>query len=114
MMTARSSGLFAEWYARQFLRLHGFRILASRYITGRFTGRAELDIIARRGDMAIFVEVKKRSTAELGVDAVSSAQAGRLRAAAENWIRRNRWTGPARFDLAVVSGLRIRWFKNAV
>ena len=113
-MTTYSSGLFAEWIARNYLRLHGYRILAARYITGRHTGRAEIDIIARRGNIIAFVEVKKRPSAMAGLDAVSFGQSLRLRRAAETWLSRARWTGDARFDIIVVSGLRTRWFRNAV
>ena len=114
MITSYQKGLIAEWVARNFLRLRGFRILASRYVTGRRTGRAEIDIIARRGDLVIFVEVKRRRTDELAIDAVTFTQSGRLRAAAENWLRANRWRGPARFDMIVLSGMRPKWFRNAV
>jgi len=114
MKNTYQAGLFAEWLARMFLRLHFFRILESRHITGRYTGRAEIDIICRRGKLLLFVEVKKRPSAQSGLDAVSFAQHGRLRAAAELYMRRRRYIGLARFDMIVVSGWRIRWLKNAV
>jgi len=114
MLTSYRKGLLAEWLARNFLRLHGFRILASRYITGRDTGRAEIDIIACRGDLVIFVEVKRRRTDGQAIDAITFSQSGRLRAAAEQWLRANRWLGPARFDLIVLSGTGLKWFRNAV
>jgi putative endonuclease len=114
-MNTYKSGLFAEFLARMYLRLHGFQILKARYITGRYTGRAEIDIIARRGNLIIFVEVKNRPTAAVGLDAVTFSQARRLRRAAETYLARLRWTGDARFDIIVVSGLhRIKHFKNAV
>ena len=106
--------MFAEFIARMFLRSHGFSIVKSRYITGRHTGRAEIDIIARRGNLVIFVEVKNRPSQELAFEAVSFAQSKRLRRAAETWIARKQWKGDARFDLVWVSGLRVKWFKNAV
>ena len=109
-----SSGLFAEWLARNYLRLFGYSVLKSRYVTGRNTGRAEIDIIARRGNLIIFVEVKNRPDAATGLEAVTMAQGCRLRAAAETWILRNRWMGDARFDVIVISGWRLRHFKNAV
>ena len=43
-----TQGLFAEFLARQYLRLHGFKILSKRYITGKNTNRAEIDIIAQK------------------------------------------------------------------
>jgi len=114
MKNTYRSGLFAEFLARMYLRIHGFSILKSRYVTGRYTGRAEIDIIARRGDLIVFAEVKNRPSVESGVAAVTYSQSARLRSAAETWIRRNRWLGDARFDIIVVSGLRVRQFKNAV
>jgi putative endonuclease len=114
MKNSYKSGLFAEFLARMYLQLHGFRILESRYVTGRYTGRAEIDIIARRGNIIIFCEVKNRPSAEIGINAVSYSQHARLRRAAENYLSRKRWMGDARFDIIVVSGLKIQWFKNAV
>ena len=60
-MDSYKTGLVSEFIARMYLRLHGFHIVKSRYMTGRNTGRAEIDIIARRGDLMIFVEVKRRT-----------------------------------------------------
>ena len=107
-------GLFSEWIARNYLRLHGFGIIENRYITGRNTGRAEIDIIARRGNLIIFVEVKNRTTVARGLESVTFAQSVRLRRAAETYMLRKRWMGNARFDIIFVRGLRVRWFKNAV
>jgi putative endonuclease len=114
MKNTYRAGLFAEWVARQYLRLHGFCILESRYITGRNTGRAEIDIIARRGDLVLFVEVKNRPDAIAGLDAVSFWQRGRLRSAAEVYLRRARHMGPARFDIIVVSWPKVSWIKGAI
>ncbi|MGI5846032.1 MAG: YraN family protein [Alphaproteobacteria bacterium] len=108
------AGLFAEFLARIYLRIRGFKILKSRYITGRYTKRAEIDIIARRGNLVIFVEVKNRLNVRTAFDAISHKQASRLRRAAETWIKKNRWYGNARFDVIVVSGWRVQWFKNAL
>jgi len=113
-MNNYKSGLFAEFIARMYLRLCGFHILESRYVTGRYTGRAEIDIIARRGNLIVFAEVKSRKDAATGLDAVTFSQSARLRRAAETYIARRRWTGDARFDIIVVSGFRIKYFKNAV
>ncbi|MCL2758526.1 MAG: YraN family protein [Alphaproteobacteria bacterium] len=113
-MSTYKSGLFAEWLARMYLRLQGFYILESRHVTGRYTGRAEIDIIARRGSLIIFVEVKNRPDAATGIEAVTFSQGVRLRRAAETYLLRKRWTHDARFDVIVVSGFRIKHFKNAV
>jgi len=108
------SGLFSELLARIYLRFHGFCILKSRYITGKNTGRAEIDIIARRANLIIFVEVKKRQNIAFAFDAIPPKQIIRLRGAAESYLAKKRWLGDARFDVITVCGLNINWFKGAI
>lgn len=108
------AGLHAEFIARMYLRLHGFRILHSRYITGRNTHRAEIDIIARRGNLIIFVEVKNRPTLTHAWSAITPAQSARLRRAGETYLMHSRWSGDARFDVIAVCGLHVHWFRNAI
>ena len=112
--TSYSKGLFAEFMARNYLRLHGFNIVCSRYVTGRNTRRAEIDIIARRGKLLVFVEVKNRRNIQDACDAVTAPQAARLRRAAETYIAHTGWGGDARFDIIAVCGMRIHWIKNAI
>lgn len=112
--TSYRTGLIAEWRARWFLRLHGFRILSSRYITGRHTGRAEIDIIARRKNLIIFVEVKRRPNATIGFDAITPAQGVRLRRSAETFLTRIGWRGDARFDAILVCDDGIHWIRGAI
>ena len=97
-----------------YLRFHGFHIVKSRYITGRNTGRAEIDIIARRKNLMVFIEVKRRHDVKTAWDAITPAQAVRLRRAAEGFIAKNAWTGDARFDVIMVCGLRIYWARGAM
>lgn len=113
-MTTYQTGLFAEFVARMYLRLHGFRIVRQRYTTGRNTGRAEIDIIARRGNLMIFVEVKKRCDIPTGLDAITYRQSGRLRRAAETFIACSGWTGDARFDIIVVTPHNIKWIRAGI
>lgn len=113
-MNTYQSGLFSEFWARMYLRCHGFRIVKSRHITGRNTGRAEIDIIARRRNLLIFVEVKRRPTLTTGWDAITTTQSVRLRRAAENYLSQNNWRGDARFDVIIVCGGRIHWARGAI
>ena len=107
-------GLWGEFLARWYLRLHGFHIVHNRYITGRNTGRAEIDIIARRQNLMIFVEVKNRPTINAAWGAISTAQSRRLRNAAEGFIARHRFQGDARFDVIIVVGWKIHWIQGAI
>ena len=112
-MNTYRTGLFSEWYARMFLRFHGYRILKSRYVTGRYTGRAEIDIIAKRKDTIVFIEVKCRPDLATAWDAITPAQIRRLRNAANSYLVKKHWCGPARFDVIAVCGWKIYWAKNA-
>ncbi|MBO7066537.1 MAG: YraN family protein [Alphaproteobacteria bacterium] len=113
-MNSYESGLFAEFLAKMYLRAHGFRIVKSRYITGRNTGRAEIDIIARRRNLMIFVEVKRRPDVPTAWAGITPAQSVRLRRAAENFIAKTGWTGDTRFDAILVCGLRVYWARGAL
>ncbi len=112
-MNTYYTGLFSEWRARMFLRFHGYRILKSRYITGRNTGRAEIDIIAQRKNTIVFVEVKYRPDLQTAWDAITRTQIRRLRDAANGYLLKKRWMGNARFDVIAVCGWKIYWAKNA-
>ena len=48
----------------------------------------EVDLIARKGDLVVFVEVKARAELRAGVDAVTPTAARRINAAGEHWIAR--------------------------
>jgi putative endonuclease len=65
---AEARGRRGEALARLYLRLHGWRILAERVKTGV----GEVDLVAQRGSMIAFVEVKTRRTQaelDLAIDA---------------------------------------------
>ena len=112
--TSYQIGLFAEFIARMHLRFHGYKILKSRYVTGKNTNRAEIDIIAKHKNTIVFVEVKCRKDVSAAWDAITPVQALRLRRAAETYLIQNHWMGNARFDVIVVCGHKIYWAKNAI
>ncbi|MGG6893320.1 MULTISPECIES: YraN family protein [Rhizobium] len=77
-------GHVAEYLAAAFLMLKGYRILAIRHRTKL----GEIDIVARKGDLAVFVEVKSRRGAQEAIDAVSFSSQRRIRAASDLWLAR--------------------------
>lgn len=81
---AERRGRWSEWTAALFLMLKGYRILAMRYRVRA----GEVDIIARRGELVAFVEVKARRDLMAAVDAVTFASQDRIRAAGDHWIAR--------------------------
>ena len=112
--TSYQIGLYSEFIARMYLRIHGYKILKKRYVTGKNTNRAEIDIIARHKNTIVFVEVKCRQNVSSAWEAISPQQSARLRRAAETYLIQNHWTGDARFDVIVVCGHKIYWAKNAI
>ena len=112
--TSYQIGLLSEFLARWFLRFHGYKILKSRYVTGKNTNRAEIDIIAKRKNTIVFVEVKARQTIDAAWDAITPNQAARLRRAAETYLINKRWAGDARFDVIAICGHKVYWAKNAI
>lgn len=112
--TSYQIGLFSEFLACWYLRFHGYRILKSRYITGKNTNRAEIDIIAKHKNTIVFIEVKSRQSVSAAWDAITPTQSARLRRAAETFLINSHWTGDARFDVIIVCGHKIYWSKNAI
>jgi putative endonuclease len=112
--TSYTVGLYSEFLARMYLRFHGYRILKNRYITGKNTNRAEIDIIAQHKNTIVFVEVKCRKNVSAAWEAITTTQAARLRRAAETFLINKHWNGDARFDVIVVCGHKIYWAKNAI
>ncbi|MBB3592824.1 putative endonuclease [Rhizobium sp. BK529] len=105
-------GWAAEYIAAVFLMLKGYRILALRYKTKL----GEVDIIARKGDLAVFVEVKARADEMGAVNAVSYASQNRIRAASDLWLARQRDYAilSQRYDIvAVLPGKLPRHFPDA-
>ncbi len=54
---SQKNGAKGERRAVLYLRMHGYRILERNYLFGH----KEIDIIARKGDVIAFIEVKSRS-----------------------------------------------------
>lgn len=104
-LKAYRRGHRSEWLAGLALMAKGFRIIAHRYKTKL----GEIDLIARRGDLVLIVEVKARPTLAAAMDAVGRQSAHRIEGAADLWLSRQRDHGRLfiRFDLVAV--LPWRW-----
>jgi putative endonuclease len=99
------TGLSAESRAAALLIAKGFRILERRWKSPV----GEIDIIARRRTLLVFVEVKARARLDDAAESISTRQRRRIAAAAEAWLARH---GDARvrdirFDVILVAPARI-------
>jgi len=78
-------GQGAEWLCMLMLTLKGYRILAHRFKCKS----GEIDLIAQKGNMICFVEVKARQTINDALSAVSTQQKKRIIKAAEWYLAKN-------------------------
>jgi putative endonuclease len=98
-------GISAESRAAAFLIAKGFRILARRWRSPV----GEIDIIARRRHLLVFVEVKARESFEDAAWSVTDRQRARIAAAAEIWLAQqgDHDFRDMRFDAVLVAPGRI-------
>lgn len=98
---AVARGRVAEGLAMLLLLAKGYRILARRW----HGAGAEIDLVARRGDVVVFVEVKARAAMDLAEIALGAAQRRRIAAAAEAYLARHprQARGHRRYDMILVS-----------
>lgn len=75
-------GISAESRAAALLIAKGFRILARRWKSPV----GEIDIVARRRSLLVFVEVKARNNLDEAAEALQARQQRRIAAAAEVWL----------------------------
>ena len=99
------AGRVAEALAAWLLRLRGYRILARRYATPV----GEIDLVARRGDLVVFVEVRHRPRATQALEALLPRQQARIGRAAASYLQRRPQLAACavRFDLVAVMPWRL-------
>ncbi len=104
-MNARQQfGRAAEAAAARYLVREGWSLLGRNVRVGR----GELDLIARRGDVLAFVEVKARRSATFGSpeDAVDGRKRRKVARLAELWLSCRPWAlrgvSDVRFDIVAV------------
>jgi putative endonuclease len=112
MMNRRELGNLGEEQVARYLRMNGFEILERNY---RFSGR-EIDIIARAGEVIVFVEVKKRSQERWGrgAEAVDHRKRRRILGVAAHYLAEKSLTDVnVRFDVASLDGSTMEYIENA-
>jgi putative endonuclease len=97
------TGLWGERQAAIFLEKKGYKIISRRF---RVTARDEFDLIARLGDILVFIEVKTRGTELFGrpVSAVDRNKRHHLSRAAVRYLQRLKQPVNFRFDVVEVVG----------
>lgn len=108
---AEKAGRLAETVAALFLIAKGYRLLAQRFSAPG----GEIDLVARKKDELVFVEVKLRKSLEEARLAVTPGNQSRIRAAADSWLARKarRMDMPLRYDIVALSPRGIRHIRDA-
>jgi len=116
---ARTFGLRAETLASLWLRAKLFQVVARNFTVPG----GEIDIVARRGDVIAFVEVKARPRLEEAQAAIGAVKIARISRAARFWLARNPWAAdfalrgdavfvaPGRAPLHVVDAFTLDLFR---
>ena len=86
MANKKEQGFAGEQIAEKFLKGNGYKILGKNYSTKA----GEIDIIARKNKILVFVEVKTRSSDQFGVPAesVNQKKLARLAIVAQQYIQK--------------------------
>jgi putative endonuclease len=92
-------GRLAEAVAALCLRLKGYRILARRWRTPV----GEIDLVARRGDLVAFVEVKARATRLDALEAITPGQRHRVEQAAALFLQHHPQLASCRLRFDVIA-----------
>jgi putative endonuclease len=115
-MMKKALGAKGEQLAADFLRRRGYEVIARNF---RYD-RGEIDIIAKKGELISFCEVKTRTSNAYGSgeDAVNSRKQEQIRKVAQGYILEQALEGyEFRFDVVVVEMKRnetkIRIIENA-
>jgi putative endonuclease len=102
---AERRGRAAEMLCLALLWLTGWRVRAHRLMSRRGSGLGEIDIVATRGRVVAFIEIKARRTDAEALDSIGAAQRRRIQSAAQVYLAHH----PAlsghdvRFDAMILS-----------
>ena len=105
-------GARAEQLAADVMRRDGYHILEQRF---RYR-RHDIDLVARRGNVVVFVEVRFRARSYFGTaaESVDGRKRRLLVQTAAAWLQRFGCSGDVcRFDVVTVEGARVNWIQSA-
>jgi putative endonuclease len=96
-----AKGRRAELLAEILLRVKGYRILKRRFRSGQ----GEIDLVAKRGGVVAFIEVKYRVNADAALESVGERQRRRVAGAAGAFIAQHPVYAKltSRFDIIIVT-----------
>ncbi len=111
--TTNAFGELGERIAERWLNSRGYSVLARRWRSGH----RDIDLIATREHVIVFVEVKTRAALEFGdpVEAVHAAKRRSIIRSAREWLARNDADSGASYRFDVIGVLlrdRRAWLRH--
>ena len=108
---AQVAGGEGEDRAAEFLASQGLAIVARNYRTRL----GEIDLIARDGEVLVFVEVRLRGESSYGgaLASITPRKQRRIVAAARQFLMRFKRTPPCRFDVVALESAAPQWIRGA-
>jgi len=106
------AGYEAEAMAAAAMRVQGYQVLEQRF---RYAHH-DVDLVARRGRVVVFVEVKSRASDAFGTptEAVTARKQADVVRAASVWLSRHATAWDAvRFDVITVRDGKLEWLQDA-
>lgn len=105
-MSTTETGRKAEAAVAEYLREHGYKIVAHNWRT-RW---CEIDIVAQKNGAVYFVEVKYRRTSLQGdgLAYITNKKLQQMTFAAELWVSNHGWSGDYALAAAAVAGDNFR------
>ncbi len=110
-------GAGGESAACGFLESQGFLIIDKNFYAGR---SGEIDLIATKDKLLIFVEVKARNSDVFGggIYSITESKKKKLRTSAKYYLLKNpEYNSPEyniRFDLIIVNNSKIEWIDDII
>ena len=113
--SSRARGRWGEDRAVARFRSLGYDVVDRNWRSPERELPGELDVIAVRGDLVVFCEVKARTRYGRAVWAVREDKQARVRALAEAWLRTSGLDGrvDVRFDVVAIDGVRLEHYEAA-
>ncbi|MDD4859253.1 MAG: YraN family protein [Dehalococcoidales bacterium] len=84
-MKRREAGILGEKLAQEFLRQKGYQIIETNYRCRD----GEIDIVARQGEVLVFIEVRSKQSDKFGSpeESVTPAKRAKLRLMADHYLQ---------------------------
>ncbi len=113
-LKAYKSGYFAEKIARIFLRLKGYKILDHNVRMKKGMNACELDVVALKNAKIHFIEVKKRTSIDMGAYSITPLMQKRIYKGAMAYLSGHKKAQKydAQFDAILISFGKIKHIQN--